>query len=516
MPAEISELTFGAAMMFTNKQLLEACQKDKKTGGYGAFFSFVSKDFAAVCNGKSSPIVAETAAKKKEYTSRMDMSSKYLNDVIKGISAAIALRKDPVFKENTKGSPDSWIPDVVYLTGDKWPKDIEKFAVSAYGWSGYNSADVILKKGNHYYGVSLKKKPSYNDMDPTIINKVFDSVLNKELISETYSYSSAPKPKRTAKKNSDALMNDAATFAEIKEKLDAAKAKYFAGLVWQAGQQGILDVNDIPELKGMTSPPTDPTKIKALYEAKARNRKLFPDTYISTKLCKNSDPQDRVTPRGTPYDTDKKPPLSKKGTMRYFVNNELGKENNPLWNQYVGIMNQYASVFGNALINLVLKTKLYDKLSAQDIKGAPFSFFLVTGTGTINLDRKTPAKSTINLGTGSSISLHTVLCGLAHIEKVYANVPYEVVINETKMRESLNNSRRNKESDPEDEASGAAKVFMQLKRGSKRGGITVLNIELRYKGKFNPQPQFFATIDNQYKNLLDQNCSGTGKRKTHA
>lgn len=516
MPAELSELTFGAAMMFTNQQLLKACEKDKKTGDYGAFFSFVSKDFASVCNSKSSPIFAENSTKKKEYTSRMDMSAKYLNDVVKGISAAIALRKDPVFKENITGAPDKWIPDAVYLTGDKWPKDIERFAVNAYGWSGYNSADVVLKKGSRYYGISLKKKPSYNDMDPTIINKVFDSVLNKELISETYSYAPAPKSKRTTKKNADAIANDAAAFAEIKQTLEAAKAKYFAGLVYRAIKEGILAAKDIPEAKGITSMPTSETHIRALYEAKGRNRKLFPDTYISTKLWKDSPTDMRVTPKGTPYDTDKKAPLSDSRSMRYFVNNELGKQNNPLWNEYVSIMNQYASVFGNALINLVLKTKLYDKLSAQDIKGAPFNFFLVTGTGTINVNKKSPEKSTLNLGVGHSISLHTVLCGLAHIEKIYANVPYQVVIDENKMRESLNKSRRNKDADPEDEASGAAKVFMQLKRGPKKGGITVLNIELRYKGKFNPQPQFFATIDNQYKTLLDENCSGTGKRKNNA
>ena len=522
MPAELSELTFAAAMMFTNQQLLAACEKDKtpkskKSGSeppvtYKKFFSFVENDFAAVCTSRSSPIIAENAAKKKEYTSRMDMSSKYLNDVIKGISAAIALRKDPVFKENITGDAEKWIPNAVYLTGDKWPKDIERFAVNAYGWSGYNSADVILQKDGHYYGISLKKKPGENDMDPTIINKVFDSVLNKELISETYSY--APKPKKTVRNNAAALANDAAAFAEIKQKLEASKAKYFAGLVYSAIESGILARKDIPEAKNMTRPPTSKTDIQALYEAKGRNRTLFPDTYISTKLWKNSPKDMRVTPEGTPYDTNQKAPLSDSRSMRYFVNNELGKENNPLWNEYVSIMNQYASVFGNALINLVLKTKLYDKLSAQDVKGAPFNFFLVTGTGTINLNRKDPEKSTLRLGVGHSISLHTVLCGLAHIEKIYANVPYQVVIDENKMRESLNKSRRNKDADPEDEASGAAKVFMQLKRGPKKGGITVLNIELRYKGKFNPQPQFFATIDKQYKTLLDENCSGTGKRRS--
>lgn len=509
MPAELSELTFGAAMMFSNATLKEACKRDSKTG-YAAFFKFFN-DFKSACNSKS--LIAENAAKKKEYTRLMDGSSKCLNDVVKGISAAICLRSDPVFRKEVGSGAENWVPDAIYLTGDKWPKDIEKFSVSSYGWQGYNSADVVLRKGGHYYGISLKKKPTYNDIDPTIINKVFDSVLNKELINETYSYAPKAKPKKAAKNNSAAVDNDAATFAEIKETLEAAKAKYFAGLVYRAIKEGILDAKDIPESKGITSMPTTETHIRALYEAKGRNRKLFPDTYISTKLFKNSPPEMRVSPKGTPYDTDKKAPLSDPRSMRYFVNNELGKENNPLWNEYVSIMNQYASVFGNALINLVLKTKLYDKLSAQDVKGAPFSFFLVTGTGTVSLNKKDQSKSTVNLDRGTCMSLNTILCGLKRIEESYSNTPYRVVIDKNKMKESLLNSRRNKNAGADEEASGAAKVFMQLRRGPASGGIIVLNLELRYKGKFNPQPQFFATVNQQYKNLLTEECTGVGKRR---
>ena len=54
---------------------------------------------------------------------------------------------------------------------------------------------------------------------------------------------------------------------------------------------------------------------------------------------------------------------------------------------------------------------------------------------------------------------------------------------------------------------------MQLRRGPASGGIIVLNLELRYKGKFNPQPQFFATVNQQYKNLLTEECTGVGKRR---
>ena len=51
------------------------------------------------------------------------------------------------------------IPSKVYLTGNKWHRDVEKFKVKAFGMTDYNSSDVILRlNGNDYVGISLKKK----------------------------------------------------------------------------------------------------------------------------------------------------------------------------------------------------------------------------------------------------------------------------------------------------------------------------------------------------------------------
>ena len=51
--------------------------------------------------------------------------------------------------------------------------------------------------------------------------------------------------------------------------------------------------------------------------------------------------------------------------MRKFVNKELAKNNNELYSSLVRYMNNNADIFANTLINLVLKTKLYDELSAS-------------------------------------------------------------------------------------------------------------------------------------------------------
>lgn len=66
----------------------------------------------------------------------------------------------------------------VFMTGKKWPSEVESFKVDAYGMKDFNSSDIILKKGKTYFGVSLKKKRSKKGEDPTVINKAFDSLLN--------------------------------------------------------------------------------------------------------------------------------------------------------------------------------------------------------------------------------------------------------------------------------------------------------------------------------------------------
>ena len=67
----------------------------------------------------------------------------------------------------------SGIPQAVYLTGNKWNDDVRKFQLPAeksFGMKDYNSSDVILRYGNTFVGISLKKKPSAVADSPTLIN----------------------------------------------------------------------------------------------------------------------------------------------------------------------------------------------------------------------------------------------------------------------------------------------------------------------------------------------------------
>ena len=63
------------------------------------------------------------------------------DDLAGAISAVLATRKD------VNGS----IPEKIYLTGNKWHKDVEDFKVDAFGMSDYNSSDLILYYSTNQY-----------------------------------------------------------------------------------------------------------------------------------------------------------------------------------------------------------------------------------------------------------------------------------------------------------------------------------------------------------------------------
>jgi len=66
--------------------------------------------------------------------------------------------------------------DMVYLTGQAWDDDVKQFQITKYGMADFNSSDFIVKKGDKFLGVSLKKKQRINQEDPTLINKSFSTL----------------------------------------------------------------------------------------------------------------------------------------------------------------------------------------------------------------------------------------------------------------------------------------------------------------------------------------------------
>ena len=89
------------------------------------------------------------------------------SNLVQAISAAEVIAK----KGGWKGV------DKVYLTGKAWSDDVKQFQVTKYGMKDFNASDFIMKKGDNYIGISLKKKKSGTTGDPTLINKGFSTLL---------------------------------------------------------------------------------------------------------------------------------------------------------------------------------------------------------------------------------------------------------------------------------------------------------------------------------------------------
>ena len=109
-------------------------------------------------NKKNSSFVAVT----------VDPTDKFIKDMAAGVSAAKGIRR---YMNKATGKV------TVYMTGNIFPKDVEEFKVSAFGFEDYNSSDIIVSTDKKkFFGVSLKKKKDVKASDPTLINKAFSSV----------------------------------------------------------------------------------------------------------------------------------------------------------------------------------------------------------------------------------------------------------------------------------------------------------------------------------------------------
>ena len=81
------------------------------------------------------------------------------------------------------------------------------------------------------------------------------------------------------------------------------------------------------------------------------------------------------------------------------------------------------------------------------------------------------------MGSGDAIGIDSVQCVLAALSKESAHIKLDT---------------------DKTEKADAAKVFFDVFKGEFR----LLCVELRYKGDFHSQPQFFATIAPELKHLL--------------
>ena len=418
-----------------------------------------------------------------------------LKNMIVGISAAKAIKE---WMKSVHGVQNP-IADKVYLTGDKWPKMVEPLKVSAHGFNAYNSSDFIIRpKGmkNAYFGVSLKKKFLKTADDPTIINKAFDTVIKGE------------------------------EFEDTRNRLIKVRENYFGGLVKEAiklklihikggsdksnkwlfkdhtpkdrtdnnmdRDRSFIDTKGSMKMKEILGPKdfsnNPKLKVEKLYGLAAENKVEL------LKLLNDN----KLTPANIPisnwnYYAEKalnKSTLKQslaKDSMRNWVNKQLGKPGNALYKEFMKVMNDNKDIFVENLIQVVLKKDLPDLMNYNKMGDMTFGFALVTGIGSVKGGKKLYTdKGKIVLEKGKVLDIHDVRCGLSEIEKEIGDWQFKIVGDEI--------------DDKSDD--GPAKVYFDLIKGSK----TLLNMELRYKGQFVPQPQFFATISKHFVDIIEGKC----------
>ena len=356
-------------------------------------------------------------------------SDKSVGDMAVGVSAALAIRN----YMNTESSVTT------YMTGNKWPKDVEQFQVSAFGFKDYNSADIIVTKNKKlFYGISLKKKNTVKAQDPTLINKAFASAF------------------------------DGPEFVKLKKQLVETRINYFADLVIEAVDKNIIAQKDIKNFDSLKR-----SNKKELFEAKNRDKNQFDKSYIDTKgyaLSKN----------GGYLDENTRDPKS----MRFFVNEKLSeKKNNKLWKQFEKLIDMAGPKLAENLINIILKRYLFKELELKDLDDKGFDFALITGIANVT------KKGEVAISTAKVLPLKTTLCGLKRIEKKYKG-DYRV-IQDTEATQK----------------SEAAKIYFKLVKGN-TNKIDLLDLEVRYKGSFTPDPQFQGGLTPEFKRLLDVETCG--------
>ena len=369
-------------------------------------------DFMATAKSKVESDV-EFGSSRDEFLDFMRPEPSMLKEMVIGISAAKAVKQWVTRDHQIIQDP---VAETVFLTGNIWPEEVNEFRISAFGFDDYNSSDLIFKPAkNRYFGISLKKKPKPNSADPTLINKAFDTVLQGN------------------------------KYDDIKEELTNVRIEYFAGQVRQAHEDGILYIPNINSLSD-----------EELFYGRNRDKTIFKRPYPNTKGSISGG-----------YDNDRAP-----DAMRKFVNADLARPDNILFKRLVGAMDKHSSLFANSLINLVLKTKLYDQLEAKDLGDYKFGFALVTGIGEIRQGQPVAHQ-------GKAIDLHTILSGLSDLQSSRAK--YKIKVDLEKKAEST-----------------AAKTYFKLSKSN----VPILNLELRYKGDKTPQPQFLGTISPEFKDIL--------------
>ena len=338
------------------------------------------------------------------------------------------------------------VAPAVYMTGSRWPDTVNIFRLqNEDDGFDYNSSDMVIQADDKtFYGISLKKKKNVKGADPTLINKAYDTFLQ------------GPGPNNS--------------YEKARQDMLYARQEYFAQIVKNAQRQGFINIPGLLEMSNAD-----------LWDAKIKDPKKNKNVNIINLKGTNS-----KTDETDPGITEFPDSLfnSKSGVMglRDFINKDLGDKDNELYKEFERIIQTHATAFAEGLIDITLKTQMQAKLEAKNIGDYHFEFALVTGFADFTI-KKPLTNSVLNLNAADVKPQHSILCGLANLAG--HDDPYELKYDKMKKYKS-----------------GAAKLYYKLKRNRKH----ILDIQLRYKGNFRQQPQFFATLAQPFINQMHKKC----------
>ena len=211
----------------------------------------------------------------------------------------------------------------VYLTAKAWHEDVKGFKRTKYGMKDFNASDFIIKKGDTYIGISLKKKRSATVADPTIINNSLYALLRKSGVTGA---------------------------SAVADDLETAAGEFYVEIVKAAAKLQWKDRNK----KGRAR--------KAITKAG--------DPYLSKSTMKELGKSPRfpgITTRNWKTFVQRIP--------NEFINKQLSTNTKSILKPMADAIVSEADIFADILLEIIIKTTL------TELKKVNFEYALVTGKG---------------------------------------------------------------------------------------------------------------------------------------
>ena len=439
-------------------------------------------------------LVNQSAAEKERYSIwfdpekvdetefKMDKAAK-LTAVVQGCSAALGIRQ--FMKEEGDAGVSS---ATVYITGATWDTKIAFLKKEVGGWKDYNSSDLVVVKGNCYYGISLKKKEKETSANPTMINKSY-----VELLKSSKMEVAAEKFWVAREEYFGKLVQIEMTRGALKGSNSASMThkELFNTKVWSPfGNKWVYLI----DLKGKGK--LKLKKGKFNYDT----RKIDEETCIlgandkaivvDTKFKNNKFVRRLFGYTETGGATKNRPAW----IMRGNVNKTLGniKDETNIWHriQKIATDMDLATTVGEYLVSAILKTELQGAkpdLMGKIRKGDHFGFALITAYGAVKINTAGVSKITSAGSIANVKSNPTIQQAISNLATGLKGKKWRIRIAEKETKTDTKEQKNKEESTP-------AKIFFDIGVGNTGDYKKLLNLNIRYKGSFVSSPQFQGGI----------------------